>query len=446
MPEKVNAGLEKVFFHYILEHPDQFLKVEPYFFRNDDIQFIYSVVRNEYLLSKKKVVPNPSQILALVKLNDSENKISDNFIKMLLKGDNSQYDDEEWITKRFKAWKISNVVKNNVLKSIELIRGIEEINYDNVVEVASKIKQIYNDAMLIDSDDEEDLGDDFDDPESHKIKENTRKISSGWSCIDKILSGGWDQASLNILMGETNVGKSMWMQNIAVKTADQGANVVYVTLEMGSQKCIKRMGAMRLRIPIKDYDNKAKDTIFMKNKINSLKNISGGLFNSKPGKIFVKKYNTNDCTVTDLDNYIVKLEKAKGIKVNMVIVDYINIMAIEKGFDFENMLFLKGKHLAEGLRYIADKHNLCVITATQTDKAVWGANDIDLKNMPESKAIAETADTVWAIIRNPEMKKNNVYRLKILKIRDGEHNGEQIRFNFNTEFLLMENDEFVGLA
>ena len=89
---------------------------------------------------------------------------------------------------------------------------------------------------------------------------------------------------------------------------------------------------------------------------------------------------------------------------------------------------------------------MLLITATQTDKAVWGANDIDLKNMPESKAIAETADSVWAIIRNPEMKKNNTYRLKILKLRDGEHKGEQIRFKFNTTHLTMEDDEFVGNA
>ena len=117
-------------------------------------------------------------------------------------------------------------------------------------------------------------------------------------------------------------------------------------------------------------------------------------------------------------------------------------MGIEGDNDFGNMLFLKGKHLAEGLRRIGEKHNLAVLTATQTDKAVWGANDIDLKNMPESKAIAETADSVWAIIRNPEMKKNDTYRLKILKFRDGEHKGEQIKFDFNTTFLNMENDVF----
>ncbi len=65
------------------------------------------------------------------------------------------------------------------------------------------------------------------------------------------------------------------------------------------------------------------------------------MFNPKPGKIIVKKYNTSDCTVTDLDNYITKLERAKGFKVNMVIVDYINIMSLEKGLDFQNMLIFK---------------------------------------------------------------------------------------------------------
>jgi replicative DNA helicase len=444
MSEKMNVGMEKVFFHHILDNAEQFLKVEPYFFKNEDIQYIYSIVRNEYIVSKKKVVATPQQILAMVKINDTEKNIADNLVKMLLKGDNTAYENE-WISEKFKAWKISNLTKNNVLKSIELIRGLEEINYNNVVDIASKIKQIHNEVSLI-ADDDEDLGDDFDDPESHKVTDTTRKMSTGWSCMDKILNGGWDQASLNVLMGETNVGKSMWMQNMAVKAADQGANVLFVTLEMGSQKCMKRMGSMRLKIPINDYDEKSSDGIFMKNKINALKNMNGGLFNSKPGKIIVKKYDTSTCTITDLDNFITKLEAQKAIKINMVLVDYINIMGIEKGLDFSNMLFLKGKHLAEGLRYLADKHNCCFITATQTDKSVWGASDIDLKSIPESKAIAETADSVWAIIRNSEMKKNNLYRLKILKMRDGEHKGEQVRFNFDTKFLLMENDEFVGAA
>ena len=237
---------------------------------------------------------------------------------------------------------------------------------------------------------------------------------------------------------------SMWLQNMSSKVADQGANVAYITLEMGKQKVMKRLGSMRLKIPSKDYDEKSKDQIYMKMKINQLINSNGGVFNNKPGKIFVKKYNTSDCTVADIDLYIKKLEEAKKLKIHVIVVDYLNIMGIEKGLEFNSgMLYLKGKHLAEGLRYIADKHNCAVLTATQVDKSIWGGSDVTLNDIPESKAIAETADSVFGIIRNPEMKKHNLYRLKLLKLRDGEHSNEQVRFSFNTQYLLMENDEFV---
>jgi len=240
---------------------------------------------------------------------------------------------------------------------------------------------------------------------------------------------------------------SLWMQNIAKNTADQGFNVVIITLEMTAFKVMKRLGSMRLKINPDDYDEASKDSQFMKNKINELKKSSGSndLFESKPGKIFVKKFNTSDCTVTDIDNYIRKLEDVKKIKMNMVIVDYISIMSIEKGLEYNNsMLYLKGKHLSEGLRYIADKHNVAVITATQVSKDVWSANDIKIDAIPESKAIAETADTLFAIIRNTEMKKNNKQKLKILKLRDGEHHEEMMMFDFNPNSLCIENDTFVG--
>lgn len=238
---------------------------------------------------------------------------------------------------------------------------------------------------------------------------------------------------------------SMWLNNIAANAANDGINVLFITLEMSWRKVMKRLGSMRLKINADEYEEKSKDAIFMKQRLNNLKSqVVGSLFNSQPGKIFVKKFNTSDCTVTDIDNYIKKFEEVKKLKVGMVVVDYINIMSIEKGFDITNMLYLKGKHLAEGLRRIADKYDCAVITATQTDKAVWGASDIKLADIPESKAIADTSDSVWGIIRNPEMKRNNVYRLKILKLRDGEHHEEQIRFEFNTKFLTMENEVLVG--
>jgi len=444
MAEVMNTNMEKHYFVFIMDNPEQFSKVEPFFFKNGDIQFIYTVIREEYLKSENHVVPSPQQIYSMVKLHDSDNKIDNKVIKLLLQSDNSDISDE-WLQPRFKGWKIQNQLKGDMLKGIDIVRGIEEINYDNVVEVAQRIKGMFNNVLLVD-DDDDDLGEDFDDPESHKQEISKNCILSGWPTIDLILGGGWSHSTLNVIMGETNVGKSMWLQNIATNAANSGANVLFITLEMATRKVMKRLGSMRLKIDSKEYDEKSKDVIYMKQRLNNLSSQSvGGLFDSKPGKIFVKKYNTSDCTVTDVDNYIKKFEEVKRLKVGMVIVDYINIMSIEKGFDnVSSMLYLKGKHLAEGLRRIGDKYECAVVTATQTDKSVWGASDIKLGDIPESKAIADTADSVWGIIRNQEMKKHNIYRLKILKLRDGEHHEEQVRFEFNTTFLTMENDVLTG--
>lgn len=444
MAEVMNTNMEKHYFIYILDNPDQFSKVEPFFFKNSDIQFVYTVIREEYMRSESHIVPSVQQIYSMVKLADQEAKISNNVLKLLLQSDNSDISNE-WLVPRFKGWKIQNQLKGDMLKGIDMVRGIEDINYDNIVDVAQKLKGMFGNVLLVD-DDDNDLGEDFDDPESHRQMVAKNVIMSGWSNIDNILGGGWSKSTFNVIMGETNVGKSMWLHNIATNAANAGANVLLITLEMATRKVMKRLGSMRLKIDSKEYDEKSKDPVFMKQRLNNLKSQStvGNLFDSQPGKIFVKKYNTSDCTVTDIDNYIKRFEEVKRIKVGMVIVDYINIMSIEKGQEITNMLYLKGKHLAEGLRRLADKYECAVITATQTDKAVWGASDIKLGDIPESKAIADTADSVWGIIRNPEMKKNNVYRLKILKLRDGEHHEEQVRFDFNTNFLTMENDVLVG--
>ena len=84
-----------------------------------------------------------------------------------------------------------------------------------------------------------------------------------------------------------------------------------------------------------------------------------------------------------------------------------------------------------------------VISALQVAKDAWNATNISLESVPESKAIPETADSFFAIIRNEEMKRQNLYRLKMLKQRDGDFLKSQIRINLNPIFLTLEGDQFL---
>ena len=239
---------------------------------------------------------------------------------------------------------------------------------------------------------------------------------------------------------------SLWMQNFAVQSANMGHNVLYITLEMSERKVMKRLGAMRLHIPINDYDTLSKDTEMIKKKIANLSKTVGGndLFEKKVGKIITKFWAAGTATVQDFDNYIQKLKEKKDIKIDMIIVDYITLVATTKGAMADN-LYTKGKSLAEGLRAVGAKYKCPVITGVQVAKDAWNASDITLESVPESKAIAETADTFWAIIRTEEMKRQNVFRFKLLKQRDGDFSKSQMKINLNPTYLTLENDQFIDV-
>jgi replicative DNA helicase len=290
------------------------------------------------------------------------------------------------------------------------------------------------------------MGSDFDDPDNHIQDSSKFKVKSGFETIDHMLGGGWDIQTLNVIMGMTNAGKSVWMQNFAIRSADLGYNVLYITLEMSERKVLKRLGSMRLKIPIGEYDLQSKNTDLIKNRISNLGSIKtgGDLFKNKVGKIFTKFWAAGTSTISDFDGYIQKLQQKKEIKVDLIIVDYITLIASPKGSN--DSLYTKGKHLAEGLRSLGAKFKCPVITAVQVAKDAWNSSDITLESVPESKAIAETADSFWAIIRTPEMMRQNKYRFKLLKQRDGDFLRSQVKIDLNPTFLTLENDQFIDVV
>lgn len=440
----MNAQLEKVFLNYILKNKQYFEIVKPYFFKNNEIQFIFKIIQN-YVTDGNKDVPTVRQIFDMVDIEDKSKFITKDIFKTIFKTDLNEYNEEDFILPKLNTWILSNKIKSGSVDIIEETRDLDNIvEFDKIVEQANKIKQIAEEMSSIAfTSDNEDLGSDFDIPENHVQDNHLLKVSSGYSTIDHMLGGGWDVGTLNCLMASTNNGKSLWMQNLAVKSADQGYNVLYITLEMSEKKVLKRLGSMGLKIPINDYDEKSKDIEFMKKKIKERKSSSSdGLFDKKVGRIITKFWAAGTATINDFDNFLKKLKEVSGIDIDLIIVDYITLIAPVKGSGGDT-LYTKGKHLAEGLRALASKYNCPLITSIQVAKDAWNSNDITLQDIPESKAIAETADTFFAIIRTEDMKLQNLYRFKLLKQRDGDFLKSQVKLDLNTTYLTLENDRFI---
>ena len=440
----MTSSLEKVFFNYILKYKKYFEIVRPYFFRNSDIQFVYGVIRDYMLKNTEAQIPTPRQILDMITLEDKEGVITKEILKSILTDTLKDYDEKNFIEPKFNTWILTNRIKTGTVDIIDETRNFDNISdFEKAIEAADRIRSMVDEMSSTNFVDDDDLGSDFDEAELH-IQDSSRfKVQSGFETLDHILGGGWDIGTLNCIMAETNNGKSLWMQNFAIKSADSGYNVLYVTLEMSERKVLKRLGSMRLRIPINDYDTVSKDVELIRKKIKSLGNMKegGDLFQNKVGKIYTKFWAAGTATINDFDNYIQKIQQKRGIKFDLIIVDYITLIAAPKGA--ADNLYTKGKHLAEGLRALGSKYKCPIITGVQVAKDAWNASDITLESVPESKAIAETSDTFFAIIRTEEMKRLGIYRFKLLKQRDGDFLKSQIKLNLNSTFLTLENDQFL---
>ena len=437
--------LEKVFFKYILVNTRHFDIVLPHFFRNKEIKTVFEVIRKYMLINTEAQTPSARQIFDMIQLEDLSGSITKEILKSILETNLKDYDEKNFIEPKFNAWVLSNRIKTGAVDIIDETRNLENItNFEDAVEKANKIKSIIDEmssTRFVNDDD--DLGSDFDDPECHNQDTSNLKVKTGFDTIDHMLNGGWDSGSLNVIIAETSAGKSLWMQNFSVKAANNGSNVLYITLEMTEKKVMKRLGSMRLKIPINDYDKVSLDTEFIKRRIETLTEQSGNdLFDKKVGRIITKFYSAGSSTVNDFDDFIQKLKEKKGIKIDLIVVDYMSLITTPKGIGADN-LYTKGKFIAEALRSLAAKWKCPLITATQVAKNAWNAMDITLESVPESKAIPETCDTMLAIIRTEEMKRTNKYRLKLLKQRDGDFSHSLIQLNLDPIHLTLGGDVFL---
>ena len=366
---------------------------------------------------------------ALVK--DDPNEISDEIVSAVYSININEYD-QDWIKRTCESWIKWKHFDKQLVKTIEYVKT-QNVSPDNVEDIVARaIGMISGEGSLsFDSD----VGLDFFNPEHH-IQRKNKKLETGWTFVDNVSGGGYDPKSLVVYAGEQNVGKSIWLANDAANFVRMGHNVVFITAEMGAQKVLKRIGSNLLDISMMDYDQKSVNRDFIKRK---LERIARGLL--PPGRLFIKEFPTSQGSVLDIEAYLKELEETQDHKVNVLVVDYINILANYRNPNTENT-YMKIKQIAEDLRAMAVKRDMLVISATQLNRGAWDSTEIKMENIAESAGLAHTADVMYALIQDSLMHSNNEYWLKVLKIRDGQGKGSRCRFNINYDNMrLTETDD-----
>ncbi|ADM79984.1 DNA primase-helicase subunit [Aeromonas phage phiAS5] len=263
----------------------------------------------------------------------------------------------------------------------------------------------------------------FDDVESRfqSYKTKSKKIPFITKILNTITKGGVERRTLNIILAGVNVGKSLGLCHLACEYLLQGYNVLYVSMEMGEEVCGKRIDANLLDVTLDDIDDGLiSETDFMRR--------FAGLKQKNCGKLVVKQFPTGAANCNHLDNLMSDLQIKKGFKPDIVIVDYLGIMASKRMTAYSENSYTMVKAIAEELRGFAIEHDVVVWSAAQTTRGGWDSSDINMSDVAESAGLPATCDFMLAAMETEELAEINQQLFKQIKSRYGDKN-KFTRFN-----------------
>lgn len=253
----------------------------------------------------------------------------------------------------------------------------------------------------------------FEDIDHHidDMKKQEKYIKSGWQWLDNKLNGGFIQTgrALYVFAGETNVGKSIFLGNIATNICKQNKNVLLVSLEMSEMLYAKRLSSDIAQVPINEAHL---STEYLKESIKSFKSKHGN------AQLIVKEFPPSTLSPQQLTAYIKKLSQTV-MKPDVIILDYINLLKGPAGYSSYEQI----KKITELVRAISYKFECPVITATQLNRSGYNETDPGLDTVGESYGMGATADAVVSIWQREEDSELNVINLGMMKNRFGPNFG-----------------------
>lgn len=286
--------------------------------------------------------------------------------------------------------------------------------------VEDKIKQAVQIGL------QKDLGTDyFANPRERlmKIKDKNGQVSTGWKNMDDKLFGGMNRGELNIFAGGSGAGKSLFLANLGVNWALAGLNVVYLTLELSEELVSMRVDSMITGISTREIFKNIEDV-----------ELKVRMIGKKSGSLQVK-YMPSGKTANDIRSYLKEYEIKTDRKVDVLLVDYLDLlMPMSKKISPAD-LFIKDKYVSEELRNLAVEKNCVFVTAAQLNRGAVEEVEFDHSHISGGLSKIQTADNVFGIFTSRAMRERGRYQIQLMKTRSSSGVGMKIDLGYDIDTL-----------
>lgn len=393
--------------------------IKPVYFKDKDIKNIFLIIKNFF--EERGTTPTSTEVKAYLTTDDLKNsfktvvkKFSDidkNFNKDELYANTETFLKEKAVFHTMMD--VAEEFNNNKIDTSAILQKFD--NACNISLTTDSGLDLLNDVdKLIES-----------------INAELNYIPSGWSWLDEKIGGGFLESgrSLYIFTGETNIGKSIFLGNIAVNIANQGKSVLLVTLEMPELIYAQRLSSNITKIPLSKL--KSESSTLQQQLIDHAGN-------TPEAKIIIKEFPPSTITPLYLKSFIQKLVYS-GIKFDAIVIDYVNLLHSTVG----NNSYERVKYVTEQLRAISYVFNCPIITATQLNRSGYSISEPGLDTLSESMGLGMTADAIFSIWQEDQDRELGVIRMGVMKNRFGPNFGNCImRIDYST--LSISEDEHIN--
>lgn len=223
-------------------------------------------------------------------------------------------------------------------------------------------------------------------------------IPTGIAKFDNLLHHkGLGRKELTAFMGGAKRGKSIWLGEIGARFSMNGANVLYITLELSKEIVALRLDANLSNTNISDVDA----SLFSVEKALLAKRTA------KNGLFKIVEYPSGTFKPSALRRLIEKY-KSDGLVFDAIFVDYADIMAPDHnyGTEVEN-----SKSIWLALRAIAQEEDVAMVTATQTTRGGHEASTAKASDVASDFNKVRIADLLISINSTEEERADGIARL-----------------------------------
>ena len=280
----------------------------------------------------------------------------------------------------------------------KLDRGIVS-DYDEIekkIKDAITFKEEQDPIKLFDNIDKV-LSEDYRDP-----------IPTGITGIDRVTKGGLSKGEVGLVIAPLGVGKTTFLTKVASTAFLEGKTVLQIFFEDKEEAVQRKHFSALTGIPLSELSEQ-KDLIHRK---------IGTIKGEHKNDLFLQKLPADGVTINKIKNIIKKIN-SKGTKVDVLVLDYIDCLSMEKETSNSEEWSNEGK-IMRAFETMVDEMNVAGWTATQGNRSSTSVEVVKTENMGGNLKKAQIAHFIMSIGKTLEQKDQKVATISILKNRMGD--------------------------